>query len=165
MSLSRGRRREFGYADAEWLVVMREGETRVRTKKRRVFIPLYLRPIGQCSNLHVTAFLDQINVQLYSSSTSPYAVFINSSEPLHYPLYRLDIQALRRRIPINLSPAVPHINHRTKQSQNTYGGNIGPRLSWCTSGYTCAMVLISSSYTTYTYMIQSALHNAWSKRT
>lgn len=114
MSLSRGRRREFGYADAEWLVVMREGETRVRTKKRRVFIPLYLRPIGQCSNLHVTAFLDQINVQLYSSSTSPYAVFINSSKPLHslyttYSLYRLDIQALRRRIPINLSPAVPHI--------------------------------------------------------
>ena len=118
MSLSRGRRREFGCADAEWLVVMREGETRVRTKKRRVFIPLYLRPIGQCSNLHVTAFLDQcpfvFRILKYKSSTSPYAVFIDSSEPLHslyttYSLYRLDIQALRRRIPINLSPAVPHI--------------------------------------------------------
>lgn len=28
VSLSRGRRREFGSADAEWLVVMKEAETR-----------------------------------------------------------------------------------------------------------------------------------------
>lgn len=42
MSLNRGRRREFGCADAEWLAVMEEGETEGKNKKKtRLHIPLF----------------------------------------------------------------------------------------------------------------------------